>query len=861
MAFAIFVSAWSQHLPNSRTLLMRALDAANSIGDMTFAVYTAKHLTTNLLASGEALHNVQREVEEGLAFARKSRFGLVVDAFIGELMLVRFLRGLPPDAISAEEEGSGVGWFERHLERSPHQSLPACWYWIHQLQACFFAQDHAGALQAAAKADDLLWSSRALFETAEYHFYAALAHAGACAAASSEARARSMTMLYRHYRQISLWAENCPENFSNRRALLGAEIARLEGRELEAEQLYEEAIRDAHEYAFVQNEAIAYELGARFYAQRGLATISNSYLRNARSCYVRWGADFKVGQLDRTHPHLRDESASARSDSTVGIPIEHLDLETIVKVSQAVSSEIDFGRLIDTLLAIALEHAGADRGLLLIPQKDELWVEAEALAVRDKIDVRIGRTRLEPTALPQSILRYVVRTQRSVLLADVPGEFADDEYIRRLPGRSILCLPLLKQARLVGLLYLENSQAPYVFTPSRIGVLTLLASQAAISLENARLYADLQRAQEHLAEAQRLTHTGSSILNLSTGRSVWSEEIFRIYQYDPVPEVPQEMLLQRAHPDDRDRIRQFIAGMPRDGKDYEFEYRLLMPDGAAKTLHTISHAVTDESGDPTIVSTAMDVTASRLAQEALHKAQAELAHVARMTVLGELAASIAHEINQPLAAIVANGAASLRWLSNTEPKIDEARSGLQSIIGDADRAGKIIHRIRALSRKAKPEQGQLDINEVIDEVIKLAHHEITSRRVLLHLELAAGLPAVLGDRIQLQQVVTNLLINGIQAMETVEDRPRILSIRSRRHEVDQVVVEVHDTGNGIDPEHANRLFDTFFSTKPDGLGMGLSICRSIVEAHRGRIWLSSPAGAGSVFQFALPSIDEKSGDI
>ena len=856
MAFAIFVSNWSRHLPAARPMLARALEAANAIGDMTFAAYCPKHLTTNMLAAGEPLRVVQREAEEGLAFARKARFGLVADAFIGQLMLIRFLRGLPPDAVSPQDEASGVGWFERHLEQSPHQSLPACWYWIYQLEARFFAQDYAGALEAAAKADALLWSSRAIFETAEYYFYAALAHAAACDTAPSELRAQYMQTLSSLHRQISIWAEHGPENFSNRRALIGAEIARLEGRELEAEQLYEAAIRSARKYAFVQNEAIACERAAHFYTARGLETSSDAYLRNARSCYVRWGADLKVKQLDQAHPHLQHEPAPARPESTIGISIEHLDLETVIKTSQAVSSEIDFARLIDTLMVLALEHAGADRGLLILPRKDELWIEAEALALRDRIDVGTRRTRIEPAALPETILRYVARTQHSVLLADAPGEFADDAYVRRQPDRSILCLPLAKQARLIGILYLENSQAPDVFTPSRISVLTLLASQAAISLENARLYADLQRAQEHLAEAQRLTHTGSTIFNVATGRSVWSEEVFRIYGYDPMPEVPLEMLLQRIHPDDRERVRRFIADAPRDGSHYEFEHRLLMPDGSVKTLQIVCRAVTDDTGELTLVATAMDVTASRRAQEALQKAQAELAHVARVTALGELAASIAHEVNQPLAAIVTSGAASTRWLSRPVPDIEEARRGLQSIVRYADRAGKIIHRIRELAKKAEPERGQVDLNDVIDEAIRLAHHEVTSHGISLRLELAAGLPPVLGDRIQLQQVIINFLINGIQAMAAVQDRPRTLLVRSHRHEADEVAVEVHDFGHGIDPAHASRLFDAFFSTKPNGMGMGLSICRSIIEAHQGRIWASGNAGPGSVFQFALPSIRE-----
>jgi C4-dicarboxylate-specific signal transduction histidine kinase len=247
----------------------------------------------------------------------------------------------------------------------------------------------------------------------------------------------------------------------------------------------------------------------------------------------------------------------------------------------------------------------------------------------------------------------------------------------------------------------------------------------------------------------------------------------------------------------------------------------------------------------------MDVTASKLSQEALHKAKSELAHVSRVMTLGELA-SIAHEVNQPLAAIVTNIEASLRWLTHLPPQIDEVRTGLQRMIGDAKRAGDVIDRIRTLYKNVEPEQLQLDLNDVIEEVAKLVHREVASHQVALSLHLATDLPPVLGDRIQLQQVILNFLVNGIQAMAGIDERPRDLLIRSRQTADHQVLVAVRDSGLGTDPANADRLFDAFFTTKPDGMGLGLSICRSIIEAHGGRLWASSNDGPGATFQFALP---------
>jgi hypothetical protein len=256
--------------------------------------------------------------------------------------------------------------------------------------------------------------------------------------------------------------------------MVDAEVARLEGRELDAERLYEQAIRLARKHGFIQNEGIANEIAARFYAARGLDTIADAYLRNARECYLRWGALGKVKQLEQLHPHLWQEPASLRSDNTTGTLIEQLDLATVVKVSQAVSSEIDLKKLLDTLMVTALEHAGGERGLLIVPQGDELWIEAEAVTVRDKVDVHLRHAAVAIADLPESVLRYVIRTQDSVLLDDAleQNPYSGDAYIRQKRCRSVLCLPLIKQATLIGVLYLENSLTSHVFTPARVSTPT-----------------------------------------------------------------------------------------------------------------------------------------------------------------------------------------------------------------------------------------------------------------------------------------------------------------------------------------------------------------------------------------------------
>ncbi|MEH2476127.1 PAS domain S-box-containing protein [Nitrobacteraceae bacterium AZCC 2161] len=367
----------------------------------------------------------------------------------------------------------------------------------------------------------------------------------------------------------------------------------------------------------------------------------------------------------------------------------------------------------------------------------------------------------------------------------------------------------------------------------------------------------LRQSETYLAEAQRLSHTGSFGWRTATGEIIWSEETFRIFGYDKAPSVNIDMVVQRIHPDDRALAQQTIDRASSDGKDFDHGYRLLMPDSSVKYVHAVARAVKDASGSIAFVGAVTDVTARKRAEEELHEAQANLAHVTRVTALGELTASIAHEVNQPLAAVVTNAAACLRWLDHETPNLDEARSTVKSIINDGNRAGEVIQRVRALVNKTSDQKVPLHINEVVNEVIILVQHELLSHRVSLRMELAPALPVVIADRIQLQQVILNLVINGVEAMQSVTDRPRELMIRTHQDEARKILVTVKDGGVGIDAENADRLFNAFFTTKSNGMGMGLSICRSIVDAHGGRLSASSNVGPGATFQFTLPLHQEE----
>jgi PAS domain S-box-containing protein len=1359
LVFAVHVAHWTQPLATSRAFLRRAFEAAQEAGDLSYAAYSCIDLTANLFASGAPLDQVERVAEIGMKFAKDVGFGLAHNNLTVQFRLVRMLRGLTLDFGSFNDATFDESRFVQRFDNNRELSICACWYWIRKLQAGIYVSDSVAAIAATTKVTTLLWTTPTQIEQSEYQFYGALAQAARCDKAPAEERSQHLAALADHSRQIAVWAENCPENFENRVALVGAEIARIDGRVLDAEHLYEQAIRSARANGFIHNEALAYELAARFYAARGFKQIADLYMRNARYGYLRWGAVGKVRQLDETYPDVRQEDSLSGPTSTIGAPVEHLDLATVIKVSQAVSGEIALESLIDRLMHTAMEQAGAERALLIMPSGKEPRIEAEATTSGDTVTVRLVNEAVTELVLPESVLHYVLRTREIVILDDAAAQspFGVDSYIRQRHARSILCLPLLNRAKLIGVLYLENNLTPRVFAPARISVLKLLASQAAIALENAHLYRDvaeretkirrlvdsniigifiwdfegrvleandeflrmvdydredlvsgrirwtdltppdwrerdnakieqhkisgrlepfekeytrrngsrvpvligvatfeeggnegvafvldltdrkraeeksreselklrqiietvpglvwsngpdgepthvnkrmldysgmsfeefghrgweafvhpadypetaeafwhaiqngtpyqgamrlrradgefrwhharseplcdrqgriiqwyglcvdiderkkaedqLRRSEVYLAEAQKLSHSGTAAYN-ETAIFYWSDENYRIFGFDPREGLPsRKAALERIHPDDRERAREEARKAVEQKKDYTLEFRILLPGGTVKYTELKAHPKFSASGElvevvgtiidvterthaeqalreseekfrdyaetasdwfweiapdykftlltedafgsrtadrigttiwdhaldletepdkwrlvwatldsrkpfrdfvyrglggngsPMYVKTSgkpvfdangefrgyrgtgTDVTAIMRTQEALRESerslrsaidgipglvavlapngevesvnrqlleyfgqplewlknwgtndavhpedlprvvevfsravasglpfqidqrqrcidgeyrwfetrgvpirddsgriarwyvlltdiedrtralarleqmQLDFAHMNRVATMGQLTASITHEVNQPITAAVTYALAARRFLSAEPPNFREVDDALSLIVKEGNRAGEVVERVRALIKKVPARKDAVAIDDAILEVIALTRTEAANNSVSVRTQFAEGLPRGQGDRVQLQQVMLNLIVNAIQAMSGVGEGARELQIS-----IDAVPSEggvrvgVQDTGPGLSPESLSRLFEPFYTTKPEGMGMGLSICRSIIEAHGGRLWAIRCEPQGALFQFTIPA--------
>jgi PAS domain S-box-containing protein len=864
-----WVAIWTKPITIALDFVRAAFSAAVETGDVIFACYCCDHTVTDLLARGDNLDKVWHASEQCLDFVRKAKSRDYLDRVVSQQQFIRTMRGR--DAIFST-------FGDTHLDEAAFEVQPtgdraiACWYWILKLQTRFMLGDYEAAMAAAQKAKLLLWAATGCIQLLDYYYYTALAIAAVIKTAPPDRQREWRETLTAHMEQLRGWAESCAPTFLDKHALVCAEVARVDNRDVEAMRLYEQAIRFASENGFIHHEGIANEVAGRFYLDRGFETIGRAHLRNARYCYLRWGADGKVKQIDKSHPYLREEQAPLHPTATIGAPVERLEIISVVMALQAVSREIDLGKLIETLLAIAVKHAGAERGLLFLPNEREHRIAAEASTHDDSVQVMLGPAFVMLPKFPESILRYVIRTRESVILDDasVQNLFSADEYLRRRNTRSILCLPLLKQGELTGVLYLENNLAPRVFTPDRLAVLELLASQAAISLENARLYADLRHENSDRGKAEEALRASEErwrklFENSSAGIALIAPDSRYItanlalqkmlgYTHE---ELQRLTLVDVTHEEDRAATEAILAESARgQRREYRIEKRYRRKDGSV-IWADVSTVFVPASGDtPAFFSAVIvDITDRKRAEEEIKRIrhlEQEMRQASRTEIIGGMTASLAHELNQPLAAARSNAQAARRLLAAKRPDLGEVKAAINEIIQDNARAAETIRNVRALYQRDEVQMSLVDLRQILYDVERIVRADAVFKNVTLRLDLPTALPTVTGNRAQLIEALMNLVLNAFDAVCESVDGPHEVEMRASQPEAEHIHVSVRDSGKGIEPEVMPRLFDAFFTTKPKGMGMGLAIVRSIIENHGGRIWARRNPDRGTTFEFDLP---------
>ncbi|HEY4369092.1 MAG TPA: ATP-binding protein [Steroidobacteraceae bacterium] len=396
--------------------------------------------------------------------------------------------------------------------------------------------------------------------------------------------------------------------------------------------------------------------------------------------------------------------------------------------------------------------------------------------------------------------------------------------------------------------YYDQPRTP---TAQDLSLIEQLKHIASIAVKRVLNDAALRRSETCLTEGQRLSLTGSFVWNVATDQHYWSAETYRIFEYDASSAVTMQLIVDRVLPQDVSQMMQALE-LAAQGKGFDVECRIQTPGGAVKHIHIVAHGSRDREGRLECIGAVQNVTQHRLSEEALGKVRSELAHVSRITALGAMTASIAHEVNQPLTSIIANATTGMRYLATDPPNVGKAREAIQRTIHDGSHAADVISGLRALFRKQHATTESVDMNAALEEVVALSRSELQNSQVIVRTELANDLPPIFGDRVQLQQVVLNLLLNAAEAMSGIDDRPRQLTIWTAQEQDDGVRLSVQDAGIGLEPQTVNRLFDAFYTTKSSGMGIGLSVSRSIIEGHGGRLWATPNEGPGATFSFSIP---------
>jgi PAS domain S-box-containing protein len=862
------INLWRAHIATSLPIMEQAFLAAVDVGDLAFACYTGCFAVWLTLEAGEPLDEILKVARRYIGFARQSHNDVITHTIRLSEQHVAGLKGSTWAAGSFSEAAFDEAESLRVVETARLGISIAAYHILKLADACIFGR-HAQAQEHAMRATATLREVMASALEATFHFYHALTMAALYRESPADRQHEFACALKGYLGKFEHWARHCPANFRSRYCLVAAEMARIEGQAMQAMDLYEEAIRSARTNGFVQIEALANELAGRFHLERGFETIARAYLQDARSCYLRWGALGKVEQLESEHPHLADRPSLPPAMAT-GADVAQIDALAVVKASQAVSSQIVLDRLLETLMRIVIANAGAQRGCLLLGDGAGLVLAAEASVDGQAIFVRLPRGQAPLAAdLPASILDYVRRSRQNIILADAsaPHPLVTDAYFARRDAKSVLCMPILRQAELVGLLYLENNLAACAFTPERIAVLELLASQTVISLQNARLYSDLQRENSERKRAEgALLESEQRFRDYAETASDWFWESGPEHEYTNVSGnldlfgIDRDALIGKPWgflaanlESDAEKWRQHMATLERHEPFRRFEYMCIDSQGRRRFLSVSGRPVFDLAGRFTgYRGTTADLTERRDAEERLRQSQ-------KMEAVGQLTGGIAHDFNNILTVIIgaienlADAVVDRPPLAGTVKMVDEA----------ATRGADLTRQLLAFARKQTLWPRETDINALIIETARLLRPTL-GEQVEIESMLDESAWPVMIDPTQLSTALINLAVNARDAMPnggklTLETANIVLDETDAHadpevHTGPYVMIAVSDTGTGIPAALLDKVFEPFFTTKEfgKGTGLGLSMVYGFVKQSGGHVTVSSREGQGTTIKLFLP---------
>ena len=768
-------SYWTRHLSLALETVRDGFHQALQGGDFQVACYCSNHIVTNRLVLGHPLEEVYQESVARLDFARQSGFQAVQDIIIHSQSYVQQLRGLSRSFDTLSCDGFDEEAFEAGLTIH-HMSTMRCWYWLLKMQSRFMCGDYARALEAGDQAAELTWTSLGHIQLLNFHLYRALSLAACYPAAAPQEQRQYLDAMWQHQQQLAEWADHCPENFRAPERMVSAELCRLTGGMEEALRAYEEAIHSARAHGFIQNVGLANELAARFWRERQVPTLSDTYARQAREAYLKWGALGKVQQLEALWPQLVPLQPALSETGAAS----QLDALAAVRAQQTISGELDLERLAATLVRVATGNAGVQHGALLLAGGGKLTVAALS-GVREE-------------DLPWSLLSYVERTGEHVLVDDtaLPHPFSSDARLERGRLRSVLCLPLVRQEKLQGLLYLGNTLSAHTFTPARLSLLGQLAVQATTSLENARRYAELQRAEAALrgandALAQRLEEQG------------WQ--------------------LKQAQARLVDAARE--AGTA---------------EVAASVFHNLGNVLTSAVLNAHMLREKVDTSRMVRLKQILGLLE---------PYQGDLVGFLTRDPRGPQLASYLSGLAE--ELLNEHASMKESAGKLKQHL---DHMRAILQVQQAYARDTLlPEE--CDLAQLVEDALSIQLPALQRHGITITRELRAQPKARL-DKHRVLQILINLLTNARNAMSELPEAHRLLRVRLDA-EGSTARIQVVDSGKGIAAEHRERLFSQGFTTREDGQGLGLYSSSLAARSMGGRLTLASEGpGKGATATLELP---------